>query len=197
MPMQSFTRALRKRPVIAAARDLEGVKSAAASQSAAIFVLGGSIITLPEMARVAKSSGKRVFVHMDLLEGLGHDAAAVEWIAQTTHPDGLISTRAPLLRHAHKCGLITIQRLFVMDSSSLNHGIRQLRQSRPDMLEVLPGLVPKAISALVMALPGSEVIAGGMVTEESDVRAAIRAGAIGVSSSISSLWTLTREEIDP
>ena len=193
--MQSLIRSLRARPVIAAARDLETAVAAAQSESAAVFLLGGSIMTLPEMVAAAQSTGKRVFAHLDLLEGLGHDMAAVEWCAKCANLGGVISTRAPLLRHARECGLMTIQRLFVMDSSSLSHGIRQLRQSNPDIVEVLPGLVPKAISQLVMALPKSEIIAGGMVTAENEVCAAIRAGAIGVSTSEDALWAIRREDL--
>ena len=193
--MQSLIRALRAQPVIAAARDLEGALAAAKSESAAIFLLGGSILTLPEMTSAAQSTGKKVFAHLDLLEGLGHDTAAVEWCAKCAAPDGVISTRAPLLRHARDCGLLTIQRLFVMDSSSLQHGIRQLQKGAPDIVEVLPGLVPKAISQLVMALPKSEIIAGGMVTAENEVCAAIRAGAIGVSTSEAALWAIRREDL--
>lgn len=193
--MQAFLDALRERPVIAAARDSRGAALAAHSPAAAVFLLGGSIMILPQMVRDARSGGKRVFVHLDLLEGLGHDAAAVEWCARFAAPDGLISTRAPLLKRARECGLLTIQRLFVMDKASLSHGVKQLRQSGPDLIEVLPGLLPKAVSALVEALPGMPVIAGGMVTEASEVNAALNAGALGVSTSEQALWALTRGEI--
>lgn len=193
--MHQLIRALRARPVIAAARDLAGAKAAAEGESAAIFLLGGSILTLPAMVLAAKSTGKRVFAHLDLLEGLGHDHVAVEWCAKYAKPDGVISTRAPMLRCAGDCGLLTIQRLFVMDSSSLRNGIRQLQKGAPDIVEVLPGLVPKAISQLCMALPKSEIIAGGMVTEAEDVAMALRAGAIGVSTSVEALWPIRREDL--
>ncbi len=193
--MSEFVELLTKRPVIAAVRDEASVARAAGSQAPAIFLLGGSILTLPGMARAAKASGKRVFVHLDLLAGLGHDAEAVAWCAREAAPDGVISTRAPLLKAAKTLGLLTIQRLFVMDSSSLQHGVKQLLQSRPDMVEALPGLVPKAITQLKAALPGCGIIAGGMVTESAEVRAAVEAGAYAVSTSIQQLWGLRREDL--
>lgn len=185
--MQEFLRDLTRSPVIAAVRDLSGLRGALNSPVRAVFLLGGSILTLPEMTRMAAQAGKRVFVHMDLLEGLGRDPAAVEWCARTLAPDGLISTRAPLLKKARECGLITIQRLFVMDSSSLNHGVKLLRANPPDLVEVLPGLIPKAIAALSNALD-RPIIAGGMVTESCEVRQALAAGALAVSSSEEALW---------
>lgn len=187
--MQAFEAALRKHPVIAAVRGREALLRAARTGAGALFLLDGSILTLPGLVALARQSGKRVFVHLDLLDGLGRDGAAVEWCAQAARPDGVISTRAPLIKRAKECGLLTIQRLFVMDSSSLSHGVKLLGASAPDMVEVLPGLVPKAIAFLSEALK-RPIIAGGMITQWSEVQIALRAGALGVSSSEESLWNL-------
>ena len=184
-----FLAAVHQRPVIAAARTMEDAREAAGSRVAAVFVLGGSILTLPEITAALRGAGKYVFIHLDLCDGLGRDAAAVEWCARTLAPDGLISTRAQLLRKAAEQGLMTIHRLFLVDSSSLNGGIRHLTATPPDLIEVLPGLVPKAITRLrdTLDLP---VIAGGMVTEERDVEQALAAGALAVSSSSRALWRM-------
>ena len=184
-----FLAAVHQRPVIAAARTMEDAREAAASRVAAVFLLGGSILTLPEMTAALRSAGKYVFIHLDLCDGLGRDAAAVEWCARTLSPDGLISTRSQLLRKAAEQDMMTIHRLFLVDSSSLSGGIRHLTANPPDLIEVLPGLVPKAITRLrdTLDLP---VIAGGMVTEERDVEQALSAGALAVSSSSRALWRM-------
>ena len=184
-----FLSAVHQRPVIAAARTMEDAREAAGSRVAAVFLLGGSILTLPEMTATLREAGKYVFIHLDLCDGLGRDAAAVQWCAQTLAPDGLISTRSQLLRKAAEQGMMTIHRLFLVDSSSLNGGIRHLTANPPDLIEVLPGLVPKAITHLrdTLSLP---VIAGGMVTEERDVEQALSAGALAVSSSSRALWRM-------
>lgn len=182
-----FFEELRFHPIIAAVRTRQQLECALTSPVAAIFLLGGSILTLPELVRVAREGKKRVFVHLDLLEGLGRDAAAVDWCAEQLCPDGMISTRAPLLRRAQDKGLVTIQRLFLMDSSSLNNGIRLLKANPPAMVEVLPGLVPRAIE-LVSREVGRPVIAGGMVTRTEEVAQALAAGALAVSTSEQGLW---------
>ena len=64
-----------------------------------------------------------------------------------------------LAKACRELGLMTIQRLFIMDSASLRHGVNLLRTYEPDMLEVLPGLVPKAITQLRGAV-GKPIIAG-------------------------------------
>ena len=185
--LNKFVSTLTDYPVIASARDLASVKRVQGTDVGSIFMLGGSILTLSDMVKCARDQGRLVFIHMDLLGGLGRDNAAVEWCATCIKPDGIISTRAPLLKKASTFGLVTIQRLFVMDSASLFHGVNLFKSYSPDMLEVLPGLVPKAITQLKKEL-NKPIIAGGMVTERGEVTQALNAGASGVSSSIEALW---------
>ena len=185
---REFLLELKTCPIIAAVRDLEGVKQAAQSPVRAIFVFGGSILNLGVLCKTAQQAGKRVFVHLDLCEGLGKDAAGVDWCVQCARPDGLISTRSPLIKRASERGLMTIQRLFLMDSASLNHGAKLLSAASPDMVEVLPALVPKAITRLSLELK-RPIIAGGMVTEPVEAAQALAAGALAVSTSERALWT--------
>ena len=133
--MMRLTKELARHPVIAAVRNLEAAEIASKSSVAAIFILGGSILTLPEIVKRAHDGGKYAFVHIDLADGLGRDEAAVEWCADVLRADGLISTRPQLLRKASESGMVTIQRLFLMDSSSFEHGKRLLRNTPPDMAE--------------------------------------------------------------
>ena len=187
MVNREFMTALEQRPVIAAVRGVQDARLAAASPAAAVFLLGGSILTLEETTRFLHGAGKYVFVHLDLCEGLGKDAAAVEWCARFVKPDGFISTRSQPLRRAGELGLTTIQRIFLVDSGSLTGGMRHLSANPPDLIEVMPGLVPKAIVRLKeeLRLP---VIAGGMITERREAEEAIRAGALAISTSAPELW---------
>ena len=86
-------------------------------------------------------------------------------------------------------GLLTIQRTFLMDSASLSSGIKLMRGNPPDMVELLPGLVPKAIRQVRERLD-IPVIAGGMVTEADEVEDALSAGALAVSTSDKILWRM-------
>lgn len=186
---EAVIRELTIRPVIAAVRGEEDVRLAAQSPVAAVFLLGGSILTLPGAVDILREKGKLVFVHMDLCDGLGRDAAAVQWCARNLRLNGLISTRPPLLRAANEAGLVTIQRMFLMDSASLTSGMKLMRGNLPDMVELLPGLVPKAIDQVRRRLD-IPVIAGGMVTEDGEVAQALAAGALAVSTSEKTLWRM-------
>lgn len=182
-------RELTMRPVIAAVRDDEGVRQAAASPVAAVFLLGGSILTLEEQVHMLRGAGKLVFLHMDLCEGLGRDAASVRWCARNLELNGVISTKSALLKAAAEAGLTTIQRMFLMDSASLTSGMKLMKGCMPDMVELMPGLVPKAIAAVGGKL-NIPVIAGGMVTEDQEVAQALAAGALAVSTSDRRLWRM-------
>ena len=177
------------RPVIAAVRDEADAVQAAESPVAAVFLLSGSILTLPEITGILRRADKLVFMHMDLCDGLGRDAAAVQWCARNLSLDGMISTRWQLLKAAGEMGLLTIQRTFLMDSASLSSGIKLMRGNPPDMVELLPGLVPKAIRQVRERLD-IPVIAGGMVTEADEVEDALTAGALAVSTSDKILWRM-------
>ncbi len=188
--MQELLRQLEKSPVIPAARNPEAVRRAADTSAAAIFLLGGSILTLPDMIRIAHENGKRAFVHIDLAEGLGRDDAAVRWCVENLRADGIISTRAGLLKTASELGAITIQRLFLMDSTSFDHGKRMLKNTPPHMAEVLPGIAPKAVRDLCEALD-KPVIAGGLITQPKEIALALQAGATAVSVGDERLWSVT------
>ena len=99
----------------------------------------------------------------------------------------MISTRAPLIKCADECGLETVQRMFLMDSQSFVSGVKLLKNSPCALVEVLPGLVPKAISFIGAEL-GRPVIAGGMITTRAEVEQALSAGAVAVSTSCAYLW---------
>ena len=126
-------------------------------------------------------AGKLAFVHMDLVEGFAHDAAGVRWLARAVRPTGVLSTRAPLLRAASEDGLLTVLRIFMVDSSSLATGVRMAKSCEPTLIEVMPGLATRAIARLSRSV-AQPVLAA-------DVEAALQAGALAASTSSRALWT--------
>lgn len=186
--MQEILAALRAVPVIAAVRGAEQLAGALESRVGVVFLLGGDPASLPGRVRAALDAGKLAFVHMDLVEGFAHDAAGVRWLARAVRPTGVLSTRAPLLRAASEDGLLTVLRIFMVDSSSLATGVRMAKSCEPTLIEVMPGLATRAIARLSRSV-AQPVIAGGMLEEAADVEAALQAGALAASTSSRALWT--------
>lgn len=180
---------LRELPVVPAVRSLEDVEEARRRGAAAIFFFKGDVFGLREALARCGDSGIPVYVHLDLVEGVGKDAAGIRLLRELGAA-GVVSTRGPLLREARAAGLLAIHRVFMVDSEALRTGTAAVRASEPDLVEVLPGLaVPYVIRELRAAVP-HPVIGAGLVTQPEQVAVILRSGAVGVSASARRLWGL-------
>ena len=176
-------------PVIAAVKDEEGLAAALKSDVAVIFLLGGDILTIGDMVSRVHRAGKKAFVHLDLVDGLSSREIAADFVAKNTVADGVLSTKAPLCRRAKDLGLIAVQRVFLLDSMALKNIERHPAQDPSDLIEVLPGLMPKMIRRII-GLTGKPVIAGGLISDKEDVTGALGAGAVAVSTTNPAVWDM-------
>ncbi len=173
--------------VIAAVRDQKQLAAALASPVPVIFLLASEIGTVAEQVQACREQGKEALVHLDLVHGLGRDAAALRWLAASARPTGIITTRAALISPARSLGLLTVLRTFLVDSHSVHVAAEQVRKVAPDYLEVLPGIAPEGIR-LLAEMVDCPVIGGGLIRAEIQVKAALAAGAVAVSTSREELW---------
>lgn len=178
---------LKKNPKIVAVKDNEKLDAAIASDCEIIFLLCGSISNLKGTISRIKESKKLVFVHVDLIDGLGRDHAAISYIHDELKPDGIISTKNQLLRFAKEMGMMTIQRFFILDSISLAQCMKIAQESKPTAIEIMPGIMPDIISEVSKKIP-TPVIVGGLIRNEKDIENALRSGALGISASSVELW---------
>ena len=111
-----FMEALENSPVIAAVKDDDGLKKCLETDSSIVFILYGDICNIPQIVETVKSAGKIAMVHVDLIHGLSPKEIAIDFIHQYTKADGIISTKALLIKRAGELGLYTIHRFFVIDS---------------------------------------------------------------------------------
>ena len=173
---------LRKNPVIISAKNDAELRSAVEKDSKVIFLLFGSICNLQENIHLAKQHGKIVFVHADRIEGSTPHKAFVDFIINISEVDGIISTHPRLLNYAKEQGLISILRVFLLDSMAVNNSLKSIAECKPDMVEVLPGIATEGFKLIKNEYNGP-LIAGGLIKSSEDVLAALTAGAIGISSS--------------
>lgn len=185
--MSSIDKLLENSKIIAAIKDEKSARHASVSSCKVVFVLGCNICDLPKIVSMLKNKSKIVFVHVDLVEGLGKDVWAVEYLYRDIKPHGIISTRQHLIKHAKSLDMMAVQRMFLLDSSSIKSGIDMAKKSPADFIELMPGVIPKAISDIRKYIR-QPIIAGGMVTEKIEANTAIKAGALAVSTSTMELW---------
>lgn len=175
-------------PIIAAVKDIDKIDEAIESQCKIIFLLCGNIFNLKNVVEKVKKKDKLIFIHIDLLEGFSKDIVALDYIHQNIKPDGIITTKSPLIKHAKDIGLLAIQRLFILDSLSLMSGISLIKNTRPDAVEIMPGIIPRVIETIYnkTKIP---IITGGLIMNKDDVIQSLKAGAIGVSSTKVDIWS--------
>ena len=172
--------------IIAAVRNERDMEKALKSEVEIIFYLSPNILTIEKNVRKAHDAGKKIYLHVDLAEGLGKDKVGIEYLKQKD-VDGIISTRVNIIKAAREVGLFTVQRFFIVDSQSVNSTLEGIKVSKPDMIELMPGIVTKVIANLKEKL-NIPIIAGGMIESRLEVRDALQSGATAVSTSKCELW---------
>lgn len=186
---KEFKEALEDSPIIAAIKDDAGLEKCMNSDSRVIFILYGDIVSIADIVDKVKESGKLAMVHLDLITGLSSKEIAVDFLKKYTRADGIITTKPTLIKRAKELGLYTILRLFIIDSMAYENIERQVKSAKPDLIEVLPALMPKIVTKIckISAIP---VIAGGLVSDKEDIMALLQAGVTSVSSTNENIWFL-------
>lgn len=186
MNLQQITNALLESPIIAAT-DHNGWQAALAAEAAVLFHLNASILTVEADLRQAKAAHKAAFVHIDLAEGIGKDKTGIRWLAGLG-ATGIITTRSQLVRCARECGLLAVQRFFVLDSKGMHAIFESLENTQPDLIEIMPGVIPKALK--LFSTQKIPVIAGGLVETKAEITAALGSGALAISTGRQALWRM-------
>lgn len=176
-------------PIIAAVHTREDVVKAIESPCEVVFLVNATIQDVSDLVALVHSAGKLTFVHMDLMKGLASDSEGLIYLKDHVKPDGIISTRSAVVRRAKELGFVTVQRIFVLDSKSIEIGIKQLKEMATDFVEVMPGALVKVIERMSNKLE-IPIIAGGIIDDEKEVMAILKAGAVSASTSASHLWAL-------
>lgn len=187
MIKQEFLRLVRHFPVAAALKSNEDMHVALDSDAMLLFMLKGDALQLLPFIAQVHERGKGLVVHVDLVSGIGKDRAGIQYLHQIG-VDAVITSRSQLVSACRAEGLVTIQRLLLVDDSALETGVRTIARAAPDFVEVLPGIIfPEIASILKRLLPGP-FIAGGFIRNAADVARIQAAGAILSSSSSYALW---------
>lgn len=177
-------------PIIAAVKDMDGLEACCKLEDIRIvFILFGDICTISGIVKRIKTAGKLAMVHMDLIAGLSAREISVDFIRNNTEADGILTTKPALIRRARELSLYTVLRYFLLDSMALENIAHQQKTVKPDLIEVLPGVMPKVIRKICQTSQ-TPIIAGGLISDKEDVMGALDAGAIAVSTTSCSVWLM-------
>ena len=187
--MRKIMEELEDCPVIAAVKDEKGLEECLNMDVGMVFVLYGTVCTIGEIVKRIKDQGKIAVVHIDLIQGLSGKDAAVEFLKTYTRADGIITTKPALIKCAKELGMFTVLRFFVIDSMAYDNIQKQTAGYRPDVIEILPGLMPRVIEKIKKSVR-CQVIAGGLISEKEDIVAALKAGAVAISTTDKNVWNM-------
>lgn len=178
---------LEANPIIAAIKNDEGLEKVIQSDISVVFILYGDILNISDIVKKLKEAHKTVFVHADLVVGFSSKEIIADYIRKYTDADGIISTKPNIVRRARELGLCGILRIFMIDSLALSGVEKQQQAAGADIVEVLPGALPKIISGIVK-VSRTPIIAGGLIRDKEDVMDALKAGAIAISTTNPAVW---------
>lgn len=176
------------KPIAAAIRTEKDFSTALRSDVDMIFLLHSNIMTVNQYIKEIHSAGKKAFIHVDFAEGIGKDRYGLEFLAKQG-VDGILTTRTNIVKAAKDYGLITVQRFFIVDSHSLGTSVESIKISKPDIIEIMPGVVTKKIKEFADKA-NVPIIAGGLIETMEEVRTALEAGATVVSTGEAELWSM-------
>lgn len=182
-------------PIIPAVRDIKDLKKAMKiKESVLIFLLTGSIFDLKKSMKLAHENDKILMVNIDLVNGIAHDQDGIRYLAKNQLCDGIISTKGYLIKEAAKQGLMTIQRVFLLDSASLISAEKSLNSKAVDAVEILPGIAaPYFIERQKKSRYDYPVIAGGLISNKTEVENLKEKGVFAVSTSNYQLWNYNQK----
>lgn len=173
--------------IIASITKPEQIQAALQSMAARVILMTGDILTLSSIVQQFQLAHKQVYVHLEMVDGLGRDSSAVQYLAKTFNIDGIVSTKSNAISAARNVGIRSIQRVFAIDSAAIDTAVKMIGQVKPNEVELMPGLMPRVIRDVKQRIE-QPLIVGGLIRNEEEIRTALENGADYVSIGDQRFW---------
>lgn len=174
-------------PVIASITDDDQIAKALTSGVQRVNLMTGTITNLKQIIGQLHDAGKQVYVHIEMVGGIGRDASAIQYLAEVFKADGIVTTKSNAVAAAKQAGLASIQRIFAIDSAALDTAIRMIKTCNPDEVELMPGLMPRIIQEMKEKIK-QPLIVGGLIRQDEEIEQALASGADYVSIGDVRFW---------
>ncbi|RAV17902.1 glycerol-3-phosphate responsive antiterminator [Paenibacillus contaminans] len=174
-------------PVIASITDDDQIAKALTSGVQRVNLMTGTITNLKQIIGQLHDAGKKVYVHIEMVGGIGRDASAIQYLAEVFKVDGIVTTKSNAVAAAKQAGLASIQRIFAIDSAAVDTAIRMIKTCNPDEVELMPGLMPRIIQEMKEKIK-QPLIVGGLIRHDEEIKQALASGADYVSIGDVRFW---------
>lgn len=175
-------------PIIGAIKDDHDLEKVIDSDCNVVFLLNGDILTLKDKVNKLKLNDKSVFVHLDMIGGISNNPVIVKYLKNEFHIDGIITTKTSLVKKALEENIHVVQRIFLLDSISLQTSMENIRRVKPSAIEIMPGVITKAVKRLHKEFPDLPIICGGLIDDKQEIIDVLKCGAMAVSTTKKELW---------
>ncbi|NLA78035.1 MAG: glycerol-3-phosphate responsive antiterminator [Erysipelothrix sp.] len=125
---------------------------------------------------------RKTLVHIDMINGVSSDEYGTEYVCQKLKADGVISSKSKIIETTKRNKKIAIQRMFLIDSKSVDRGVDMLLRSKPDMVEVMPAIAYRIIPYIKDRL-NIPIIGGGLLKTKADIENGLKAGCVAFTVS--------------
>jgi glycerol uptake operon antiterminator len=173
--------------ILPAISDYKALEKFIATKLEYCVVMNFPLIQLHRVCKLLKENEKKCIVHLDLVKGLSSNEYGAEYLIDAFKVDGVISTHPSVIEISKKKKVIAIQRIFIIDSLSLNRSIEIAKKCDPDYIELLPGYsyeVEKRIHEQI----STPLIGGGLISSHEMVNKCLAGGLVAVTTSEAELW---------
>ncbi|MBR1218083.1 glycerol-3-phosphate responsive antiterminator [Bradyrhizobium sp. U87765 SZCCT0131] len=184
---------LARHPVIATLYGADLIDDFIGSAAEISIVANFELRRLQSVVQALIGAKKYPIVNIDSCDGLSQDKGGVDYLAEIG-AKGLVSTRVATVQRAKRAGLVAVQKVFVTDRSTFPRSVAALEQSEPHLVQLMPApMLPHIPPQSRKAMP--PIIASGFVCDRAGVVAAVKAGAVAVSTSDKGLWKLSAQAL--
>ena len=91
---------LERNPVIPAIKDNITLEKALNSNSELVFIIVSNIINIKDYTDKLKKLNKKIYIHVDMIDGLNSTNNGIDYIVNTVKPDGILTTKSNVVAHA-------------------------------------------------------------------------------------------------
>ncbi len=182
-----FIKVLKETKIVNVVKEEKHIDKLTSTDSKVVFLLTGNITNIKTYVDYIKSINKLVFIHLEMIGGLNCNNEGLHFIARYVKPAGIITTKKNIVTLAKKYKLLTVKRIFAIDTDAVNSSIEVIKEIQPDLVEIMPSRMPEIIRQINDSIE-VPVIAGGLIKTKKHIEDALNVGAIAVASGTPAIW---------
>lgn len=192
---QYFNDRLKRLKLIVAVKDPKSLDKALRYKDyiGSVMLLTGNVLSVKEYVHILQRNGLPVLLDVDKIGGLKTDKYGMEFIRSVIQPFGIVTNKVADIKRAKAQQLYVVQRIFLIDTEVVTHIEDTLRDTKADMIELMPSRLPDIIR-YVVGVSNIPIVTGGFVNERLHAEEALASGAQGIVTSYEPLWKVLRDE---